>query len=333
MHRVSDHPLSFESDAWTRAGKASELPVCIMNAGYSSGWCEESFGVPLVATEIMCRAKGDEVCRFVMAHPSQIASRISDYVSGEPALAGKVTRYEIPRLFNRKKLEEDLRRSNLDLQQFAHAVSHDLQAPLRTIKGFARLLERKYQGQLDREADEYLGFITDGVQWMDTLLDDMLSFSRVSTEGVVQQDVQCEEALTQALKNLRAAIQDSGASVTHDPLPAVRADGPQLVQLLQNLLGNAIKFCGEQPPQIHVSARRGPGEWVLSVQDHGIGLAPEDAARVFEMFQRLHTRERYAGSGIGLAVCNRIVERHGGRIWIEASPGAGATVHFALPGG
>jgi PAS domain S-box-containing protein len=225
---------------------------------------------------------------------------------------------------------EKLQQSNSELEQFAYVASHDLQEPLRMVASYVQLLERRYKGKLDADADEFIGYAVDGANRMRGLIDDLLTYSRVARLGKPFEPTDIESTLDIALINLKASIAENGAVVTHDKLPTVMADGGQLVQLLQNLIGNAIKFHGKEPPRVHVSANEQETEYLFSVQDNGIGIAPEYYDRLFKIFQRLHTREEYPGSGIGLAVCKRIVERHGGHIWIESELGKGSTIYFTL---
>ena len=229
---------------------------------------------------------------------------------------------------------EELNRSNEELGQFAYIASHDLQEPLRMVASYTQLLSRRYKGKLDADADEFIAFAVDGASRMQRLIQDLLTYSRVGTKGQDMLDVSSEDALQQALINLRGAIEDSGALVTHDPLPAVLADEMQLVQLFQNLVGNAIKYQSPGIPKVHISAaRNGPHKWVFSVKDNGLGIDPQYFEKIFGMFQRLHKREEFAGTGIGLAICKKIVERHGGSISVESEPGNGSTFQFALAGG
>jgi len=230
----------------------------------------------------------------------------------------------------RKRVAEDLARSNQDLEQFAYVASHDLQEPLRIVSGYLQLLDRRYKGRLDAEADEFINFAVDGAARMQVLIQDLLAYSRVGTQGRQFAPVACESALKRALANLATSIADTGAAVTHDPLPTVLADGTQIVQLFQNLVGNAIKFRSAEPPRIHIGACSQDGEPVFSVRDNGIGIDPKYADRIFALFQRLHTREKYPGTGIGLSICKRIVERHGGRLWVESQPGKGSTFYFTV---
>ena len=228
---------------------------------------------------------------------------------------------------------EELNRSNEELGQFAYIASHDLQEPLRMVASYTQLLARRYKGRLDSDADEFITFAVDGANRMQRLIQDLLAYSRVGTKGKELRETSSEEALQRAILNLRGAIADSGAMVTHDPLPPVLADETQLVQLFQNLIGNAIKYQNPGVPRIHISAiKNGGGKWTFSVRDNGLGIDPQYFERIFVMFQRLHKREEFAGTGIGLAICKKIVERHGGEISVQSQPGKGSTFSFALAG-
>jgi light-regulated signal transduction histidine kinase (bacteriophytochrome) len=230
-----------------------------------------------------------------------------------------------------RRTADELARSNTDLQQFASVVSHDLQEPLRTVGGFVQLLQKKYKNQLDAEADQFIEFAVDGAKRMETLIRDLLAYARVGSRGLEVAPTDAAVALRQAINNLSTSIQETAAEITHGKLPTVRADAGQLVQLFQNLIGNALKFHGEAPPKIHIDACRKDNHWQFSVRDNGIGIAPESLDRIFLIFERLHARTQYPGTGIGLAICKRIVDRHGGRIWVESQPGQGATFSFTLP--
>jgi PAS domain S-box-containing protein len=227
----------------------------------------------------------------------------------------------------------DLNRSNEELGQFAYIASHDLQEPLRMVASYTQLLSRRYKGKLDADADEFIDFAVDGASRMQRLIQDLLTFSRVGSRGEALIPTSSDDALEQALTNLRGAIEDSGAQVTHDPLPTVLADEMQLTQLFQNLVGNAIKYRNPGLPKVHIAAaRNGDKKWNFSVQDNGLGIEPEYFERIFGMFQRLHKREEFDGTGIGLAICKKIVERHGSTISVESTPGQGSTFRFALAG-
>ena len=231
-----------------------------------------------------------------------------------------------------QRITDDLLRSNSELEQFAYIASHDLQEPLRMVSSYVQLLARRYQGKLDSDADEFIAFAVDGAKRMQNLINDLLVYSRVGTHGNELKPVSAEYLLSEALTNLQLTMEESGATVTHDPLPIVQGDPLQLAMVFQNLLGNAFKFRGSEPPCVHVSARHENDEWIFSVRDNGIGIDPKFAERIFIIFQRLHDRTAYPGTGIGLSICKRIVQRHGGRIWVESEPGKGATFHFTLPG-
>jgi len=225
---------------------------------------------------------------------------------------------------------EKLKQSNAELEQFAYVASHDLQEPLRMVASYVQLLERRYKGKLDSDADEFIGYAVDGANRMRALIDDLLTYSRVGRLGKPFEPTNLEKTMDLVLQNLSPSIADSGAIVTYDKLPVIVADGGQLVQVFQNLIGNAIKFHGKEPPRIHVSAKDKGTEYQFSVSDNGIGIDPQYFDHLFRIFQRLHTREEYPGSGIGLAICKKIVERHGGHIWIESQVGKGSTVYFTL---
>ncbi len=229
------------------------------------------------------------------------------------------------------QLTEDLKRSNEELEQFAYVASHDLQEPLRAVTSYTQLLAQRYQANLDDRADKYINYIVDGATRMQQLINDLLAYSRLGTRGKEFEQAQCKAAIKQTLCNLQIAIAETKAVITYDEMPTVMADESQLVQLFQNLLANGIKFCRQDIPLIHITAGRQESEWLFSVSDNGIGIDPEYADRIFIIFQRLHSRREYSGTGIGLAMCKRIVERHGGRIWVESQEGKGATFYFTIP--
>ena len=251
----------------------------------------------------------------------------------------------------------ELKRSNEELEQFAYVASHDLQEPLRMVTNYLQLLENRYKTQLDPKAQDFIGIAVDGAVRMHQLIGDLLTYSRVGTAAKPLVPTNTNDALKNALLNLKVALDETAARVTIDPLPTIMGDPVQLTQLFQNLIGNALKFRSDKVPEIRISAKPDgascpvppPGdahsiepfsspsastaaEWQFSIQDNGIGIAAKDFDRIFLIFQRLHTREKYPGTGIGLALCKKIVERHGGRIWVESEPGQGTTFHFTLFG-
>ncbi|MEB3359537.1 MAG: ATP-binding protein [Synechococcales bacterium] len=231
-------------------------------------------------------------------------------------------------------LAQDLERSNAELKKFAYVASHDLQEPLNQVANFVQLLEMRYDAALDQDAKEFIGFAVDGVSLMQTLIDDVLAYSKVDLKGIEWELTDVESSLGQALSNLRGRIAETGATITHDPLPTIVADNTQLMQLFQNLVGNAIKFKHpDRPPQIHIGVDRQEEHWLFSVADNGIGIDPQFSDRIFVIFQRLHTRDEYPGSGMGLAICKKIVECHRGTIRVESTPGNGATFYFTIPVG
>lgn len=226
---------------------------------------------------------------------------------------------------------KDLARSNGELQQFAYVASHDLQEPLRMVASFTQLLAKRYSDKLDDDAREFINYAVDGAKRMQTLISDLLSYSRVGTQGKAFELVHCDAVLDRVLKSLQLAIEDTGAVIAREPLPAVSGDSIQLTQLFQNLLTNAIKFHGKKPPLVQISTEKNGSMWKISVRDNGIGISPDHADRIFVIFQRLHTKSEYPGTGIGLAICKKIAERHGGRIWVEPSAGGGSTFCFTIP--
>jgi len=255
--------------------------------------------------------------------------------NGDDKITGYVT---INRdITERKQAEEklqktlaELERSNKELEQFAYVASHDLQEPLRMVASYVQLLARRYKGKLDADADDFIAYAVDGAGHLQRMINDLLAYSRVGTRGKPFQPTDCQAVLNQVLANLKVAIEESSAVITQDPLPMVMADESQMTQLFQNLINNAIKFRGKASPRVHISVEPKETEWVFSVRDNGIGIDPQYYERIFMLFQSLHSREEYPGTGMGLAICKKIVERHGGRIWVESEPGKGSTFYFTI---
>ncbi|MDQ6711387.1 MAG: ATP-binding protein [Candidatus Dormibacteraeota bacterium] len=242
----------------------------------------------------------------------------------------EVTAKEQAVVAEHKKVQVELTRSNAELEQFAYIASHDLQEPLRMVSSYTSLLKRRYAGKLDADADEFMAFAIEGATRMRALINDLLTYSRVGREAKPSVPTDSRLALDRALANLQIAIADKGAAVKVGRMPSVMGDLAELTQIFQNLIGNGLKFCKKDHPEIRVGAEEHQGEWIFSVADNGIGILPEFRDRIFLIFQRLHKREEYEGTGIGLAICKKIVERHGGRIWVESEPGQGATFRFTL---
>jgi light-regulated signal transduction histidine kinase (bacteriophytochrome) len=230
-----------------------------------------------------------------------------------------------------KALAQELRRSNEELQQFAYVAAHDLREPLRTIVSYTNLLVEKFKGKLDADDEENVAFIVGAAKRMQALISDLLAYSRVQTRQRAFQPTDCSAVMETVIASLKTDVEEAGGRVTWDPLPEVDGDASQLSQLFSNLVANAIKFRGSNPPIVHVAAQRQDDEWLFSVSDNGIGIEMQFAERIFLMFQRLHSMTEYPGTGMGLAICKKIVERHGGRIWIKSAPGEGSTFHFTFP--
>jgi len=226
---------------------------------------------------------------------------------------------------------EDLKRSNQELEHFAYVASHDLQEPLRKITNFSQLLAKRYQGRLDAKADKYINYVVDGSARMRNLIQDLLAYSRAGSGELVRESTDLEDVLAEMQSDLEMVIRESDAKVTHDPLPTLAVNSGQIKRLLQNLIGNAIKYCDSETPRVHIGAEKKNGDWEFTVRDNGIGMDPKSFERIFLIFQRLHTREEYSGTGVGLAICKKIVEIHGGRIWVESELGAGSSFYFTLP--
>jgi signal transduction histidine kinase len=262
---------------------------------------------------------------------------LKDGLARLPEVVRRALREKRERLL-RHQVEEDLAmkvdelaRSNADLEQFAYVASHDLQEPLRMVTAYTQLLAERYRGKLDENADKFIGYAIEGAQRMQVLIQDLLAFSRVGRNGPASGSIDCNAAIQEVVQTLASTIRESGATVSYAELPAVWGDRTQVAQLFQNLIGNAIKFHGSEPPVVAVLAEKAGRQWQFSVSDNGIGIASEHAKNIFVVFQRLHARTEYPGNGIGLAICKKIVEHYGGKIWMESQPGQGSTFKFTLP--
>ena len=279
--------------------------------------------VSKLATEVRLVADGQFQRKVSGSGPREIVSLGAD--------VDQMRLHIVDELDTLQQVHDELERSNRELEQFAYVASHDLQEPLRKVASFCQLLARRYQGQLDERADQYIHFAVDGAKRMQVLINDLLAFSRVGRLTREQVVVGCDEIVAQALTNLATVVEETGAEISTGPLPSVRGEPALLTAVFQNLIGNAVKFRGEDPPQVRLSAERDGEFWTFTCSDNGIGIEPEYADRVFVIFQRLHPKEAYPGTGIGLAMCRKIIEYHGGRIWLDTTADRGTVFRFTLP--
>lgn len=314
-------PRSLASEFLRRQGLVSFLRVPLTVQG-------RILGVITFFTKVEHRFTDEEV-EFLTALAGQAAMAIYNAQLYEETAAAKGELERANGTLKKQALE--LERSNAELEQFAYVASHDLQEPLRMVASYTQLLAKRYRGRLEADADEFIDYAVDGVNRMQSLIQDLLAFSKLGKRERAFEVTDCSRVLGDALANLRTAIEESGAAVTHDPLPELTADGQQLTQLFQNLIGNAIKFRNHDAPRVHVSATRQGKDWLFSVSDNGIGFDPQFGERIFVIFQRLHAKKDYPGTGMGLAICKKIVERHNGRIWAQSEPGNGAIFYFTIP--
>lgn len=286
--------------------EALDIPVVLVSGALGE----------LKAVECIKQGAADYVLKDHLARLSPCVRR---------AIAEKELREE------NRRTHEELTRSNRDLEQFAYVASHDLQEPLRMVATYTQLLAERYQGKLDENADKYIHYAVDGALRMQSLVKDLLAFSRVGRKQEAAHDTDCNLVVRSVIANLQPAIHESGACIRYEKLPVLLADQSELVQLFQNLIGNAIKFRSAAPPEVRITAEKTKKEWLISVADNGIGIAPQHVDDVFVIFKRLHAREEYPGSGIGLAICKKIVEHNQGRIWVESTHGQGSTFRFTWP--
>ncbi|MDQ2707869.1 MAG: CHASE3 domain-containing protein [Actinomycetota bacterium] len=295
-------------------------------------WTRRTISAPIsrLADSVRVVAGGEFDRRPAGTGPREIVELADDVDSMRARILTELhASQELNSQLNRQT--EELARSNRDLEQFAYVASHDLQEPLRKVAGFCELLRSRYGGQLDERADQYIDFAVDGARRMSRLIADLLALSRVGRIPVPRQELDCAALLDQAVRNLGIQVAETGAEVTRDPLPSVLGESTLLVTMFQNLVGNAIKFRAEQPPRVHVGTARRDGLWEFRISDNGIGIDPAFAEKVFVIFQRLHPKDAYPGTGIGLALCRRIVEYHGGSIWLDPEQASGAAICFTLP--
>ncbi|WP_433803202.1 sensor histidine kinase [Actinomycetospora sp. CA-084318] len=283
-----------------------------------------------LATEVRDVASGDLERPIGVRGPREITSLSRDVDAMRRALLAELAAIERAR-GELDRRGRELERSNSDLEQFAYVASHDLQEPLRKVTSFCQLLQRRYGGQLDERADQYIEFAVDGAKRMQVLINDLLAFSRVGRADGPVEEVEGDDLLDRATRNLAGALEETGGEITHDRLPRLSAEPALLTTVFQNLLGNALKFHGEEPPRVHVGVERDDDRWLLRFTDNGIGIEPEYADQIFTIFQRLHGRSAYPGTGIGLAMCRKIVEHHGGTIRLDPTPGPGSTFVVTLP--
>jgi signal transduction histidine kinase len=301
------------------------------------------FGLMLLVTasvlmrERQLRSRRESLARLIRERTAELNSKTEELVSANRRLSEANDLLQSANLGHNRSQRllhhavTDLKRSNDELAQFAYIASHDLQEPLRMVASYVSLLSRRYQGRLDPQADEFIAFAVEGSRRMQQLINDLLSYSRITTKGKPFQSVDVEVLLERVLQIMQITLRERRAEVTHDPLPRVTGDPIQIEQLFQNLISNGIKYCKADVPAVHISVKRTDGEFLFSIRDNGIGITAEHHENIFGIFHRLHSREEYGGTGIGLAICRKIVERHGGKIWLESEGSGGSTFFFTMP--
>jgi signal transduction histidine kinase len=334
---IYDHPFSFEADAWEKSGKKSSFCVCAMNAGYSSGWCEESFGIPLVASEIMCRARSDSTCRFIMAHPSKIRQYLQEYLQNHPDISSNATLYRIGRFFQERKqaeqrqaeLLEQLEKTNQELKNFAYIVSHDLKAPLRGIKTLVEWITTDYTDNLDDNGKEQMNLLTSRVDRMHNLIDGILQYSRIGRIEEEKVVVNLNELVPEIIDMI--APPENITITVENELPVIKCSRTRIMQVFQNLLSNAIKYMDKPQGLIKVGCVEVDGFWQFYVADNGPGIEEKYFEKIFQLFQTLAPRDESESTGIGLTVIKKIVELYNGKIWVKSKVGDGSTFFFTLP--
>ncbi len=334
---IYDHPFSFESDAWQKSGRKSSFCVCAMSAGYSSGWCEESFGIPLVASEIMCRARGDSACRFIMAHPSNIAQHVQAYFSSHPDISDNAMHYRTGGFFlermraeqRQAQLLEDLEKVNRELKDFAHIVSHDLKAPLRGIASLAEWISTDYADKLDEQGKEQMNLLIGRVVRMQNLIDGILQYSRIGRVKEKKDVVNLNELVSEIV-DMVAPPENISVTVENE-LPTIECERTRIMQVFKNLISNAVKYMDKPQGQVKIGCIEENGFWEFSVSDNGPGIEEKHFERIFQLFQTLPSHDKSESTGIGLTVAKKIVELYGGSIWVRSKVGEGSTFFFTLP--
>ena len=334
---IYDHPFSFEADAWEKSGKKSNFCVCVMNAGYSSGWCEESFGIPLVASEIMCKAIGDNTCRFIMAHPSKIKQYLQEYLQSHPEITDNAALYNIGGFFQERRqaekrqtqLLEQLEKANQELKDFAYIVSHDLKAPLRGIGTLVKWITTDYADKLGQQGKEQLDLLCNRVERMHNLIDGILQYNRIGRIKEEKVRINLNELVPEVI-DMISPPENITITIEND-LPVIEYEMTRITQVFQNLLSNAVKFMDKQQGYIRIDCAEEESYWKFSVADNGHGIEEKHYERIFQMFQTLVPRDEVESTGVGLTIAKKVVEMYGGRIWVESVVGEGSTFFFTLP--
>ena len=334
---IYDHPFSFEADSWEKSGRKSNFCVCVMNAGYSSGWCEESFGIPLVASEIMCRAKDDSACRFIMAHPSKIEQHVQEYFQSHPGISENAATYRTGGFFQERRQAEqrqlqllnELEKVNQELKDFAYITSHDLKAPLRGIITLAEWLVTDYSDKFDDAGKEQIRLLSERVHRMLKMIDGILQYSRVGRVSEEKQAVNLNELLPQIIDSIDPP--DNIKFSVENELPAIVFEQTRIIQVFQNLLSNAVKYMDKPQGLVRIGCSDEGGSLKFYVADNGRGIEEKYFGKIFQLFQTLSKSTDSESTGIGLTVVKKIVEMYGGKIWVESVPGQGSIFYFTLP--